>query len=96
MQPPLASVLQPLINAFEAILKFVHDDIGLAWHSPLGAATTVKGPASSVTVCPISVRFGKAGRRGSGGRSRRHARAWAGVRMRKIPTGQACADSIAS
>src|SRR3954465_2573105 len=31
MQPPLANVFQPLINVFDAILTFFHDDIGLGW-----------------------------------------------------------------
>src|SRR4051794_10924165 len=39
MQPPLANVLQPLINVFEAILKFFHDDIGLGWGLAIIALT---------------------------------------------------------
>src|SRR3954453_22677160 len=39
MQPPLANVLQPLIDVFEAILKFFHDDIGLGWGLAIIALT---------------------------------------------------------
>src|SRR3954453_23225891 len=39
MQPPLANVLQPLIDVFEAILKFFHDDIGLGWGLAIVALT---------------------------------------------------------
>ena len=39
MQPPLANVLQPLINVFDAILKVFHDDIGLGWGLAIIALT---------------------------------------------------------
>ena len=39
MQPPLANIFQPLINVFEAILKFFHDDIGLGWGLAIIALT---------------------------------------------------------
>jgi YidC/Oxa1 family membrane protein insertase len=39
MQPPLANVFQPLINVFDAILKFFHDDIGLGWGLAIIALT---------------------------------------------------------
>src|SRR4051794_33324590 len=39
MQPPLANVFQPLINVFEAILKFFHDNIGLGWGLAIIALT---------------------------------------------------------
>ena len=29
--PVLANILQPLIDFFEAILKFFHDTVGLGW-----------------------------------------------------------------
>src|SRR3954464_5052648 len=39
MQPPLANIFQPLINVFDAILKFFHDDIGLGWGLAIIALT---------------------------------------------------------
>src|SRR3954462_7575813 len=39
MQPPLANVFQPLINVFEAILQFLHDDIGVGWGLAIIALT---------------------------------------------------------
>src|SRR4051794_32571530 len=39
MQPPLANVFQPLINVFDAILKVLHDDIGLGWGLAIIALT---------------------------------------------------------
>src|SRR3954449_7593696 len=39
MQPPLANVFQPLINVFDAILTFFHDDIGLGWGLAIIALT---------------------------------------------------------
>src|SRR3954464_7364203 len=39
MQPPLANVLQPLINVFEAILKAFHDNLGLGWGLAIIALT---------------------------------------------------------
>src|SRR5215218_3671679 len=39
MQPPLANVFQPLINVFDAILGFFHDDIGLGWGLAIVALT---------------------------------------------------------
>src|SRR3954449_4556659 len=39
MQPPLANVFQPLINVFDAILTFFHDDIGLGWGVAIIALT---------------------------------------------------------
>ena len=41
MQPPLANIFQPLINVFEAILKFFHDDIGLGWGLAIIALTVL-------------------------------------------------------
>ncbi len=31
MQPILANILQPLIDVFEPVLVFFHDDVGLGW-----------------------------------------------------------------
>jgi YidC/Oxa1 family membrane protein insertase len=28
---PLANILQPLIDVFESVLLFFHDNVGLAW-----------------------------------------------------------------
>ena len=39
MQPALANIFQPLINVFDAILKFFHDDIGLGWGLAIVALT---------------------------------------------------------
>ena len=39
MQTPLANIFQPLINVFEAILRFFHDDIGLGWGLAIIALT---------------------------------------------------------
>src|SRR5215208_3277230 len=39
MQPPLANVFQRLINVFDAILGFFHDDIGLGWGLAIVALT---------------------------------------------------------
>jgi YidC/Oxa1 family membrane protein insertase len=41
MQPPLANIFQPLVNVFEAILKFFHDDIGLGWGLAIIALTVL-------------------------------------------------------
>jgi YidC/Oxa1 family membrane protein insertase len=41
MQPPLANVFQPLINVFEAILRFFHDDVGLGWGLAIIALTVL-------------------------------------------------------
>src|SRR3954468_22063745 len=41
MQPPLANVFQPLINVFDAILGFFHDDIGLGWGLAIVALTVL-------------------------------------------------------
>src|SRR5215218_5606223 len=41
MQPSLANIFQPLINVFEAILKFSHDDIGLGWGLAIIALTVL-------------------------------------------------------
>jgi len=41
MQPSLANIFQPLINVFEAILKFFHDDIGLGWGLAIIALTVL-------------------------------------------------------
>src|SRR3954467_15517755 len=39
MQPPLANVFQPMINVFDAILKFFHDGIGWGWGLAIIALT---------------------------------------------------------
>src|SRR4051812_33175292 len=36
---PLANILQPLIDVFEGVLKFFHDDVGLGWGSSIIALT---------------------------------------------------------
>src|SRR5215213_1405045 len=41
MQPPLANIFQPLINVFDAILKFFHDDVGLGWGLAIVALTVL-------------------------------------------------------
>src|SRR3954468_1539055 len=41
MQPPLANVLQPMINVFEAILKVFHDHVGLGWGLAIIALTVL-------------------------------------------------------
>jgi YidC/Oxa1 family membrane protein insertase len=41
MQPPLANIFQPLINVFDAILKFFHDDVGLGWGLAIIALTVL-------------------------------------------------------
>src|SRR5215213_4260735 len=43
MQPPLANIFQPLINVFDAILKFFHDDVGLGWGLAIIALTVLIG-----------------------------------------------------
>ena len=39
--PPLANVLQPLIDAFEAVLTFFHDSVGFGWGASIIALTVV-------------------------------------------------------
>src|SRR5215212_1349784 len=41
MQASLANIFQPLVNVFEAILKFFHDDIGLGWGLAIIALTVL-------------------------------------------------------
>src|SRR5215218_10102545 len=41
MQPSLANIFQPLVNVFEALLKFFHDDIGLGWGLAIVALTVL-------------------------------------------------------
>ena len=41
MQPALANIFQPLINVFEALLRFFHDDIGLGWGLAIVALTVL-------------------------------------------------------
>ena len=41
MQPALANIFQPLINVFEALLKFFHDEIGLGWGLAIVALTVL-------------------------------------------------------
>src|SRR5215217_6767288 len=41
MQAALANIFQPLINVFEAILKFFHDEIGLGWGLAILALTVL-------------------------------------------------------
>jgi hypothetical protein len=41
MQPALANIFRPLINVFEALLKFFHDDIGLGWGLAIAALTVL-------------------------------------------------------
>jgi YidC/Oxa1 family membrane protein insertase len=38
---PLANILQPLIDAFEGVLLFFHDNVGLAWGTSIIALTVV-------------------------------------------------------
>src|SRR3712207_5480163 len=39
MQPVLANILQPLIDIFEPVLVFFHDDVGLGWGMSIVALT---------------------------------------------------------
>ena len=39
--PVLANVFQPLIDFFEAILKFFHDSVGLGWGTSIIALTLI-------------------------------------------------------
>src|SRR5215217_3680307 len=41
MQAALANIFQPLINVFDAILKFSHDEIGLGWGLAIIALTVL-------------------------------------------------------
>jgi YidC/Oxa1 family membrane protein insertase len=38
---PLANILQPLIDVFESVLLFFHDNVGLAWGTSIIALTVV-------------------------------------------------------
>src|ERR671921_1759396 len=38
---PLANILQPLIDAFEGVLLFFHDSVGLGWGTSIIALTIV-------------------------------------------------------
>jgi YidC/Oxa1 family membrane protein insertase len=38
---PLANILQPLIDVFESVLLFFHDNVGLAWGTAIIALTVV-------------------------------------------------------
>jgi YidC/Oxa1 family membrane protein insertase len=39
MTPVLANILQPLIDVFQAVLRFFHDDVGLGWGTSIVALT---------------------------------------------------------
>ena len=39
MTPVLANILQPLIDVFEPVLVFFHDNVGLSWGSAIVALT---------------------------------------------------------
>jgi YidC/Oxa1 family membrane protein insertase len=38
---PLANILQPLIDVFESVLLFFHDNVGLGWGTSIIALTVV-------------------------------------------------------
>jgi YidC/Oxa1 family membrane protein insertase len=49
---PLASILQPLIDVADAIIKFVHDDVGFSWGLSIIALTFIV----RLAVLPLSLR----------------------------------------
>jgi YidC/Oxa1 family membrane protein insertase len=49
---PLANILQPLIDAFDAVLVFFHDSVGLSWGTSIIALTV----AVRLLILPLAVR----------------------------------------
>ena len=49
---PLANILQPLIDLAEAVIKFVHDDVGLSWGFSIIALTFIV----RLVLLPLSLR----------------------------------------
>ena len=54
-----ANILQPLIDFFESVLKFLHDDVGLGW----GLAIVVMTVLIRVVLLPLTLRQFKSMRR---------------------------------
>ena len=52
MMLPLANILQPLIDAADVIIKFVHNDVGLSWGLSIIALTFIV----RIAVLPLSLR----------------------------------------
>ena len=52
MIPPLANILQPLIDLADAIIKFCHNDIGLSWGVAIVAMTFIV----RLALLPLSLR----------------------------------------
>jgi YidC/Oxa1 family membrane protein insertase len=52
MTPPLANLLQPLIDIFEPVLVFFHDEVGFGWGTSIVALTVVVRAA----ILPLAVR----------------------------------------
>jgi len=50
--PPIANILQPLIDIAEAVLKFFHDDVGLSW----GLSIVFLTFATRIVILPLSVK----------------------------------------
>jgi len=49
---PLANILQPLIDAAEAVVTFLHDDVGLGWGLAIVGLTFV----TRITILPLSIK----------------------------------------
>src|SRR5215210_6889014 len=49
---PLANILQPLIDVFDAILVFFHDTVGLSWGTSIIALTVVV----RLAIMPLAIR----------------------------------------
>ena len=49
---PLANILQPLVDAANAVLKFFHDDVGLGWGLSIVGLTF----ATRLAILPLSLR----------------------------------------
>lgn len=52
MTPVFANILQPLINFFAAVLRFLHDDIGLGW----GLAIVAMSVLIRIVLLPLTLR----------------------------------------
>src|SRR5207237_4165650 len=52
LMPPLANILQPLIDVANAILKFFHSDVGLTWGLAIVGLTVV----TRLAILPLSLK----------------------------------------
>ena len=52
MEPVVANILQPLIDAAEAVIVFLHDDVGLGWGLAIVGLTFV----TRVLILPLSIK----------------------------------------